>query len=120
LFATTNHLKNDCPSRKLQSTLLKLGIDIGETSVSKYMLRRRKPPSQTRRVFLETHVKSLVLVDFFTVPDDPLSGSVRVLVLAHDPGTHAESLPRPAAEAWACCFVPQVGGLQHRYERRAA
>jgi len=27
--------------------LLKLGIDIGETSVSKYMLRCRKPPSQT-------------------------------------------------------------------------
>ena len=32
--------------------LLKLGIDIGETSVGKYMVRRRKPPSQTwRRVW---------------------------------------------------------------------
>jgi len=33
-----------------------LGIDAGETSVSKYMVRRRKPPSQTWRTFLENHL----------------------------------------------------------------
>ena len=48
--------------------LLKLGIDIGETSVSKYLVRRHKPPSQTRRTFLDNHVKSMVSVDFLTVP----------------------------------------------------
>jgi hypothetical protein len=32
--------------------LLKLGINIGETSVNKYLVRNRKPPSQTRRTFL--------------------------------------------------------------------
>jgi putative transposase len=46
----------------------KLGIDIGETSVSKYMVRRRRPPSQTWRAFFENHMKSMVSVDFFTVP----------------------------------------------------
>jgi putative transposase len=35
--------------------LRKLGIDIGETSVGKYMVRRRNPPSQTWRTFLENH-----------------------------------------------------------------
>src|SRR5215510_16148591 len=35
---------------------LKLGIDIGETSVGKYIARRRKPPSQTWQTFLENHV----------------------------------------------------------------
>ena len=47
---------------------IKLGIDIGESSVTKYMVRCRKPPSQTWRAFLENHAKQLVSVDFFTVP----------------------------------------------------
>jgi len=33
----------------------KLGIEFGETSVRKYMVRCRKPPSQRWRVFLENH-----------------------------------------------------------------
>ena len=41
---------------KIHGELLKLGIDIGETSVSKYMVRRRRPPSQTWRAFLENHM----------------------------------------------------------------
>jgi len=32
---------------RIHGELLKLGIDIGETSVSKYLVRGRKPPSQT-------------------------------------------------------------------------
>ena len=32
---------------RIHGELLKLGIDIGETSVAMYMVRRRKPPSQT-------------------------------------------------------------------------
>ena len=38
---------------RIHGELLKLGIDIGETSVGKYMVRRRNPPSQTWRTFLE-------------------------------------------------------------------
>ena len=40
---------------RIHGELLKLGIDIGETSVRKYMVRRRSPPSQTWRTFLENH-----------------------------------------------------------------
>src|SRR5208283_1715179 len=43
--------------------LLKLGIDIGESSVSKYMVRSGKPPSQTWRTFLENHAQQLVSID---------------------------------------------------------
>lgn len=53
---------------RIHGELLKLGIDIGETSVGKYVVRHRKPPSQTWRSFLENRVKDLVSVDFFTVP----------------------------------------------------
>jgi hypothetical protein len=64
--------------------LLKLGIDIGEGSVSKYMVRCRKPPSQTWRTFLENHVKQLVSIDFFTVPTIRFQVLYVFLVLAHD------------------------------------
>src|SRR3984885_1816440 len=53
---------------RIHGELLKLGIDIGQTSVGKYMLRRRKPPTQTWRTFLENYIHQLVSVDFFTVP----------------------------------------------------
>ena len=53
---------------RVHGELLKLGIDIGESSVSKYMVRNRKPPSQTWRTFLENHAQQLVSIDFFTVP----------------------------------------------------
>jgi len=53
---------------RVHGELLKLGIDVGETSVSKYMGRRRRPPSQTWRTFLHSHLKTTVSVDFFTVP----------------------------------------------------
>ncbi len=69
---------------RLHGELLKLGIDIGETSVSKYMARHRKPPSQTWRTFLENHCKDLVSVDFFTVPTIRFQVLYVFLVLAHD------------------------------------
>ena len=40
---------------RIHGELRKLGIDLGESSVSKYMVRCRKPPSQTWRTFLDNH-----------------------------------------------------------------
>src|SRR5262249_9006445 len=68
---------------RIHGELLKLGIDIGETSVSKYLVRRHKPPSQTWRTFLDNHVKTLVSVDFFTVPTIWFTVRYVILVLAH-------------------------------------
>ena len=69
---------------RIHGELLKLGIDIGESSVTKYMVRCRKPPSQTWRTFLENHAKQLVSVDFFTVPTIRFQILYVFLVLAHD------------------------------------
>lgn len=69
---------------RIHGELLKLGIDIGESSVSKYMVRCRKPPSQTWRTFLENHAKQLVSIDFFTVPTIRFQVLYVFLVLAHD------------------------------------
>ena len=69
---------------RIHGELLKLGIEVGETSVGKYMGRGSKPPSQTWRTFLENHVKTMVSVDFFTVPAIRFQVLYVFLVLAHD------------------------------------
>ena len=69
---------------RIHGELLKLGIKISQATVSKYLPRRRKPPSQTWRSFLENHVDTLVSVDFFTVPTVLFRVLFVFVVLAHD------------------------------------
>jgi hypothetical protein len=69
---------------RIHGELLKIGIDVAESSVSKYMVRCRKPPSQTWRTFLDNHLTQLVSIDFFTVPTIRLHVLYVFLVLAHD------------------------------------
>jgi len=45
---------------RIHGELLKLGIEISQATVAKYMVRRHKPPSQMWRTFLENHVQQLV------------------------------------------------------------
>jgi hypothetical protein len=52
---------------RIHGELLKLGIQISQAPVAKYMVRQRKPPSQTWRTFLENRVKQLVSTDFLVV-----------------------------------------------------
>jgi putative transposase len=87
---------------RIHGELLKLGINVGETSVSKYLVRNRKPPSQTWRTFLENHIKSLVSVDFFTVPTIRFQVLYVFLVLAHERRRiiHFAVTAHPTAE-WA-------------------
>jgi putative transposase len=69
---------------RIHGELLKLGINIGESSVSKYMVRSGKPSSQTWRTFLENHAQQLVSIDFFTVLTIRFQVLYVFLVLAHD------------------------------------
>jgi putative transposase len=87
---------------RIHGELLKLGVDIGETSVSKYMARGPKPSSQTWRAFLDNHFKTMVSVDFFTVPTIRFQVLYVFLVLAHDRRriVHFNVTAHPTAE-WA-------------------
>jgi putative transposase len=69
---------------KIHGELLKLGIDISESSVSKYLVRPKASPSQTWKTFLHNHIKEMVSVDFFTVPTIRFQILYVFLVLAHD------------------------------------
>jgi hypothetical protein len=53
---------------RIHGELLKLGIDIGQTSVAKYMARRRGPPSQGWKTFLRNHADGVAAMDLFVVP----------------------------------------------------
>src|SRR3982751_2672614 len=58
---------------KIHGELLKLGINIGETSVSKYMLRRRRPPSQTWRTLPGEPCEKYGFSRLLHRADDPIS-----------------------------------------------
>jgi hypothetical protein len=47
---------------------LKLGIDVGQTSVAKYMARHRRPPSQGWKTYLRNHADGIASMDLFVVP----------------------------------------------------
>jgi hypothetical protein len=53
---------------RIRDELHLLGHDLVKSTVTKYMVRTRKPPSQTWRTFLKNHVGSLASIDFLTVP----------------------------------------------------
>ncbi len=61
-----------------------LGFAVGEATVSRYMPRRRKPPSQRWRSFLRNHTHNLVSIDFFVVPTATFRILYVFLVLEHE------------------------------------
>ena len=75
-------------------------IDIGETSVSKYLVGGARPPSQTGRTFLENHLQGVASVDFFTVPTIRFQVLYVFLALSHDPRRilHFAVTAHPTAE----------------------
>ena len=69
---------------RIHGELGKLGNQVSETTVAKYMVRRRRPPSQTWRTFLNNHVKDLGSADFFVVPTATFRLLFVFVILAHD------------------------------------
>ncbi len=53
---------------RIHGELLKLGIDVGQTSVAKYMARGRRGPSQGWRTFLCNHADGIGSMDLFVAP----------------------------------------------------
>ena len=69
---------------RIHGELLKLGIEVSQATVSKYMLKSKKPPSQTWRTFLDNHADCLAAMDFFTVPTARFRVLYVFIVLSHD------------------------------------
>ncbi len=69
---------------RIHGELQKLGLEISQAAVSKYLGRRSKPPSQTWRTFLDNHLQTLVSVDFFVVPTVLFKVLFVFVALAHE------------------------------------
>jgi hypothetical protein len=69
---------------RIHGELLKLGIEVSQATVAKYMTRRGKPPFQTWHTFLENVLKTMVSIDFLVVPTISFRILFVFLVMSHD------------------------------------
>ena len=69
---------------RIHGELLKLGIEVSQATVSKYMRHPNKPPSQTWRTCLSSHTECLAAIDFFTVPTAGFRVLYVFIVLSHN------------------------------------
>ena len=68
---------------RIHGELLKLGVEVAQSTVAKYLGRQRKPPSQPWRTFLANHVEQMASIDFFTVPTATFRVLFVFVVLSH-------------------------------------
>ena len=68
---------------RIHGELLKLGIDVGQTTVAKYMTRVRRPPSQGWKTFLRNHADGIASMDLFVVPTISFQLIYGLLILRH-------------------------------------
>jgi transposase InsO family protein len=102
---------------RIHGELLKLGIDVAQSTVSKYMAKRRRPQGQSWQAFLRNHAGGIASVDLFVVPTITfrlLYGFVvlrhrRRQILSFGVTTHptAEWLARQISEAFPWDTVPR-------------
>jgi transposase InsO family protein len=68
---------------RIHGELLKLGFEVAESTVSKYMIRPRGPPSQSWRTFLHNHAHAIAGIDLCVVPTVTFERLFAFLVIGH-------------------------------------
>jgi hypothetical protein len=68
---------------KIHGELLKLGIEVAQSTVSKYMVPRQGRPLQTWKTFLRNHAEGIASIDLFVVPTVAFEQLFGFLVLGH-------------------------------------
>jgi transposase InsO family protein len=96
---------------RIHGELLKLGIEISQTTVARYLVREGKPPSETWHTFLKNHAEGIVATDFFTVPTATFRVLFVLVVLSHDRREilHTNVTDSPTAEWTARQIIEAVG-----------
>jgi transposase InsO family protein len=69
---------------RIHGELLKLGIDVSQSTVANYMVRGRHPPSQGWLTFLRNHADGIAAVDLFVVPTIGFRLLFGLVILNHD------------------------------------
>jgi hypothetical protein len=68
---------------RIHGELLKLGFEVAQSTVSKYVVRRQTPPSQTWKTFLLNHADAIAAIDLCVVPTVTFERLFAFLVLGH-------------------------------------
>jgi len=68
---------------RIHGELLMLGFEVAQSTVSKYMVRGRNPPSQTWKTFLRNHAQAIAAIDMCVVPTLTFDLLFAFLVLGH-------------------------------------
>jgi len=68
---------------RIHGELLMLGFEVAQSTVSKYMTRPSKPPSQTWKTFLQNHAEAIAAIDMCVVPTLTFEHLFALLVLGH-------------------------------------
>jgi hypothetical protein len=80
------HFQGQSPlgAPRIHGELIKLGYELSEATIAKYMIISSHPPSQTWRALVKNHLRELVAIDFFTVPTVTFKTLYVLLVLSLD------------------------------------
>lgn len=68
---------------RIHGELLMLGFKVAQSTVSKYMVRGRRPPSQSWRTFLRNHAAAIAAIDMCVVQTVTFDRLFAFLVLGH-------------------------------------
>src|SRR5436305_10774594 len=68
---------------RIHGELQMLGFEVAQSTVSKYMVRGRRPPSQSWRMFLRNHMEVIAAIDMCVVPTVTFERLFAFLVLSH-------------------------------------
>jgi hypothetical protein len=101
---------------RIHGELLKLGIDVGQTTVSIYMVPRRDRPLQTWKTFLCNHMEGIASIDLFVVPTIAFQHLFAFLVLSHERRRLLwfAVTRNPTAECWHAKSPKRFLGTAHR------
>ena len=69
---------------RIHGELLKLGIEVAQSTVAKYMVKQRRPPSQSWKTFLRNHANGIAAIDLFVVPTVNFKLLFGLVILRHD------------------------------------
>jgi transposase InsO family protein len=69
---------------RIHGELLMLGFEVAQSTVSKYMTRGRRPPSQSWKTFLRNHGNAIAAIDLCVVPTVTFERLFAFLVVGHD------------------------------------
>ena len=119
---------------RIHGELLMLGFEVAQSTVSKYMVRGQRPPSQSWKTFLQNHAEAIAAIDMCVVPTLTFERLFAFLVLGHGrrrllwfevtPHPTAEWLARQITEAFPWASAPAYlvrdndGAYGHVFSRR--